>query len=196
MSLGERAEWLILGMVIGFILGRIVSRLQNVEQKVDSVDKQVKGTQNRDQLGFMRFPLVADALYFLVLIIVVWGTVSAQKASNEVEETQGNLEQVSECNRVYLSSLLSAVEPRTESTLGQAQANVDLQKAWYRFVRYQLHVPPHPEEKQREKAHIYAERLKDFLDATKNNMHETLANPYPTEKQLVDCINEGEGKDE
>lgn len=190
MELSERIAWLLLGMLIGFVLGFIVARLRAIEEKVDTVDEHLMQRRRdiNDQRGFMRFPLVADVLYFLVLIIVVWGAISAQKASNEVKETQKRLSHVVSCNRYYLGAFLEAVEPRTTSNQKQTTANVELQRAWYRVIRFELHIPPYSEEARRAKAEEYAGVLQSYIEAADNARNQGIMNPYPSVEDLDRCI--------
>lgn len=187
MSLSER----IVCLGIGFILGYVVARLREMQEKADTVD-----THKRTERGFMRIPVVADALYILALIVVLWSAFSAQKAVNNAQDTQDKLEVVTKCNRVYLGAFLEAVEPRTSANQTQANDNVELQKAWYEFVQFQLHIPPYPEGKQREKANEYAGALKEFVKTSDQAQNKVAQNPYPTEQQLDNCIHTKENQDE
>ena len=192
MDLNERISWLLLG----FALGYVVARLQSARQAKTKGDNKVQERGRQSERGFMRYPLVADGLYFMVLIIVVWGAISAQRTSNRVQETQERIEHVTACNRVYLGTLLSAVEPRTTSSQKQADANTELQRSWYEFVRFQLHTPPYPEGDQRIKANEYADALRRFILAADRSKQQSNENPYPTMDQFSDCIQEVGASDE
>lgn len=197
MDLSERVGWMLLGMAVGFILGYIVASLRDIKEEVEEIDDMVKHKlPPRDERGFMRIPLVADVLYFIVLLIVVWGSFSAQRAVNTAQEAQERIEHVTECNRVYLGALLNAVEPRTTASSAQAEANVALQEAWYAFVQFQLHIPPYPEADQRKKANEYALALKDFLLTSEQTEKKYQENPYPTNEELTGCIQHKETQDE
>jgi len=105
MELSERFGWMLLGMAIGFVFGFIVARLRSIEEKVETVDEHLKKQKRvRDDAGFMRIPVVADALYLLSLVIVLWGAYAAHQATIKVEQTNDDLRQVVVCNQEYLKS--------------------------------------------------------------------------------------------
>lgn len=191
MDLMDRLIWLALGGTIGFVLGYIVRSLHEIKEKVEHVDKIVspesKWEQKNDS-GFMRFPIVADLCLLLALFLTVWASFASQHASNQVKETQKQVEAVTHCNQVYLSALLKGVDSRTTSAKEASDANAELQQAWYQFVRFQLHIPPYPEDDQRRKANIYANKLHAFVEAYSKSKVNQNANPYPTDDQLASCI--------
>lgn len=186
MELCDRLLWLFGGMVLGYI----IAYFQTIQGEVNDVQKHIKG-RGKDEAGFMRYPVLADVLYLFALLVVLWGAFSAQKATNDVQALSEKNDQMATCNRIYLGALLDAVQPRTTASLEQADANAKLQKSWYQFVRFQLHLPPYPEDDQRAKANLYAESLKAFLKAAEESKAKNVQNPYPTGDQLDACIRQG-----
>lgn len=143
MDLGERLGWLVLGMAVGFVLGFIVARLRVIEQKVDEVDGHVKH-RARDEIGFMRVPIIADAMVLIVVLITAWAAFASQKATNDVHETQQDLAEVTLCNQQYLKS--------------QAE-----------FLAILLEVPPPSNKEKREALTKYYELLTAYAEADNNN---------------------------
>lgn len=192
MSLDDRLGWLVLGMAIGFVFGYIVRSLREIKEELDEVDAKIsESKRKRGEDGFMRYPYVADIAYLLVVAVVAWAAFASQKASNDVKNTQDQLATVTHCNQVYLGAFLEAVDERTSAGQKAVQSNVDLQRSWYEFVRFQLHMPPYPEGEQRDKANEYAKNLKSFLDVSDQSREKVVQNPYPTEDELRKCIQEG-----
>lgn len=124
MELSERFGWLVFGMAIGFVLGFIVAQLRSIEKKVETVDEHFKQSKE-DERGFMRIPLVADVLYFLVLVIVVWSAIASQKTSNEVEVTQ-------DCIKLYNERQAAVLKGRDEAIQAGTQSEIDL---WVKYER-------------------------------------------------------------
>lgn len=186
MGLADRLEWMLLGIAVGFVAGIIVSRLRVIEEKVDTVNQHVK--RERSEVGFMRYPVVADVLYLAALIIVLWGVFLADRADHKVEETQHQLQQVTDCNRTYLGAFLQAVEPRQSAVTKGNEANVKLQKSWYDFVKFSLHIPPPGKADQRDAAEKYVKSLKAYLRAGNKSTEQAHQNPYPTDEELAACI--------
>lgn len=196
MDLWERLIWLGVGGFIGFVLGYMVRSLHSIEEKVDHMDEVINEGKpsKRGDDGFMRHPLVADAMVLVVVFITAWAAFISQRASNQVKESQDQIKAVTVCNKVYLGAFLKAVDERTSTSSAQVDSNVKLQQSWYDFVIFQLHVPPYPEPEQRKKANVYANSLKSFLEASNNSKKKVAQNPYPTEDELDDCIKK-EGKE-
>lgn len=190
MSFDERLIYLLLGIGIGFILGYIVASIREIKEKVAEVNEKVGGRQRREMNdhGFMRFPIIADFALVTVVMITVWAAFASQKASNEVKDTQDQLARVSHCNYVVFGAFLAAVDDRNTTFKAALHSNVELQKSWYDFVKYQLHLPPYPEVAQRAKANKYADYLKSFLDLSEESEKKAAANPYPTKRELSNCV--------
>lgn len=194
MDLWDRLLYLVIGGFFGFVTGYIVRDFRFMKEKVKHVDDtvtEINSKWNRDDGGFMRYPIIADVALLFVLFLTVFASFQSQEASNQVAATQDRVAAVTHCNKVYLTEVLKSVNARTHSSQKQINANVQLQKVWYEFVVYQLHVPPYPIKAQRLKANAYAESLKAFLNVSEENVKNIKQYPYPKASELDRCIEQG-----
>jgi hypothetical protein len=191
MELSERFGWMLLGMGVGFVLGYIVARLREIKEEVEEIDAIVKEVRKRDEGGYMHIPKVANALYLLVLAIVVWGAFSAQKASNEVESAQDRIAQVTACNQEYLADIIETVNERTTYTAEQARLNIELQQSQSQFLGILLEDPPPSDQRRSEALRSYFGALGDFIEINARARDKAAANPYPTRQEYQSCVNEG-----
>lgn len=98
----ERCLLLLIGGGIGFILGFITRSQMRIEKELHDVEETLKLDRNDD--GFMRYPLVADVMALVVLIIVVFSAIQAQRAVNQLETQQVQLEKESKADDAALCS--------------------------------------------------------------------------------------------
>lgn len=193
MPLGERIGWLVLGMAVGFVLGYIVALLRDITEGVDEIDtivKEKRPRRVRGEGGFMRIPVLADVLYILALVIVVWGAFSAQKATNEVEATQNRLEQVTSCNEDTLTRTVEALNERTQYTAAQATRNVELQRAQYQFLAILLEDPPPSDARINQSLRVYIDALGEFVVVNTKATETQQKFPYPTPEDYQSCLND------
>lgn len=193
MPLGERIGWLVLGMAVGFVLGYIVALLRDITEGVDEIDtivKEKRPRRVRGEGGFMRIPVLADVLYILALVIVVWGAFSAQKATNEVEATQNRLEQVTSCNEDTLTRTVEALNERTQYTAAQATRNVELQRAQYQFLAILLEDPPPSDARISQSLRVYIDALGEFVVVNTKATETQQKFPYPTPEDYQSCLND------
>ena len=191
MALTERLGWLLLGMAVGFVFGYIVARLRDINEGVEEIEHNVKELapkRVRDEGGFMRIPVVADAALLLVLAIVVWGAFASQKASNEVAETQVALEKITECNKESLTDTISALNERTTYTGEQATSNVELQRAQYAFLAILLEDPPPSDARINASLREYIDALASFVEVNTKATVKVKNNPYPTTEDFESCL--------
>lgn len=158
MEFSERFGWLALGMAVGFVLGLIVARLRTIEEKVDAVDKHV--CRDRDDAGFMRIPLIADVLYLVALVIVVWGAISAQKAINDTEANTDRIGRLAICNTEYL-------------------------KAQAEFLSIYLEQPPATRPEQLSALKEYYELLEAYATDESSGLKDS---PYTNNEALQSCV--------
>jgi hypothetical protein len=90
MDLLDRLVFLLIGGGVGYILGFMTRPLFTIEKEVRTINA---SKRNRDQDGFMRHPLVADALAVAVVILVAFSSIQAQHALNKVEDTVGKMKE-------------------------------------------------------------------------------------------------------
>ena len=188
MDLVERAMYLTVGGGVGFVLGYIVARLREIKEELD----EVAGNQNHpNEGGFMRLSLIQWMAIICVAIVAASAFASA-KATSKARETAARLETVVQCNTDYFVVFLNAVEPRTDAVQDSASDNVELQRAWFEFVRFSLQNPPAPKDEQRRKANEYFTALKEYVKTSSKAKVRVDENPYPTADQLILCINKEE----
>lgn len=160
MDLSERVGWMLTGMVLGFVLGYIVRSLREIEKSQRETKKEVHEINDivkhkKDQKGFMRFPIVADALYFLVLILVVWGAFASQHAVNEAQKTQ-------ECIREFNVKQGEALQNRDEAIKAGTLAEIDLWTTYnslYRAAKVDPKEIPSLQEKLNDEIFEYRQKL-------------------------------------
>ena len=189
MNLHGRLEHMLLGAVVGFVLGVCAEWLRNRNSQRKVTDN-VMETRDRDETGIVRYPLLADFMFVLVLGIVVWGAFAAQRASNEVEEAQNNIARVTECNQEYLAGTIEALNQRTTYTQDQAALNVELQKAQAQYLGILLEIPPPTSERAKESLAAYFDALSEFVDVNAKARVKSENYPYPTTEDYDSCVAE------
>lgn len=120
MALYERITWLLIGAAIGFVIGYIVALLRDIKEDLETVDECVRHCQldhehitrpvkkrfgrRKDQLGFMRKPVVADIAYLFALALILLGLYRMNGITDNIEE-KAHADLVARCE--------SSVESRT-----------------------------------------------------------------------------------
>lgn len=186
MTFDERISWLILGLLIGFVIGYITAVLHRIERTVDEVDNIV--TKQRDERGFMRYPLLADATLLIIVLLTVWASFQSQRVSNEVQDTQEDQQRVTVCTQQYLTKTIQALNERTEYTAASSLYNVELQKAQAAFLRLTLKEPPLSSERIEDGLRDYVNSLTEFVDISAQTRAKQLQYPYPTEDEFENCV--------
>lgn len=187
MGLDDRVLYLFLGMFAGFILGYITKSLREIKEEIEQVDAAVKRQKN--ERGFMRYPLVADAMLLLVLGITVYAAFSSQRVSNDVTDTQDLISRVTFCNQEYLSDTISALNERTTYSTEQARANVKLQQEQAELLGFLLTEPPPAEAEGRMALRDYFQSgVQNFIIVNERALVKYRENPYPTEEELQACL--------
>jgi cell division protein FtsB len=180
-TLLDRFIWFALGSIFGFILGWTVQSLNNTKNAVNKLNKKLEKLE-RNEDGFMRHPYVADVLYLLVLVIVVWSAFQAQIAAN-------NSERLVNCNRTVLNDTLTSLNGRATYTVDQLEANLELQKAQGTFLAVVSQDPPAPEPVGRRALEDYIAALTDFTTASAKQSANIKNNPLPSNDALKNCLN-------
>jgi len=187
MELDERIGWFLLGLAVGGILGYIVAILQDIKAEVDDVDKQVKRNRQNES-GFSRNPVVLNVLLLFVVALTAWGAFASQRASNEVQQTQEAQRQITVCNRIYLQQTIIALNQRTSYVQDQAISNIRLQEAQKRFFGI-IFENPRNDKVELQAFRDYFRALKDFVKVNQRLAKPADFNPYPTARELTDCLN-------
>lgn len=207
MGFEDRLTWLILGISIGFFLGYITrilrentSTLHEIKEELDEVDEIVKEQQRRDhdEAGLMRGTLASNIALVAVILLTAFAAFQSQKAVNglndtqdQVIQTQQRLEAVTSCTSKVLAQAIAALNVRTETTRISASSNVDLQRAQSEMLAILLHEPPYPDGQRSAAAQAYFKALTEFVKASGEYKDTSDKNPYPTQEQLLDCIDRG-----
>lgn len=189
MTLNDRLEWLLLGIVIGYVvsrLGEMVKYLREIKEKVDDVDKRVHSKQN--EAGFMRRPLVADLCMIIALALTVWAAVISGRSAAKVQDNQDDTLRTTYCTQQFLSKTIAGLNQRTKYTQDRADANVELQKAQARFIGILLIQPPKTEEEQKRSLVNYFATLNNFIHASEQAATDVKTNPFPTNRGLAKCL--------
>lgn len=181
----ERVSSLLIGLAIGFVLGYFTRTLQKIERKVDAMDRMVKKQRNEE--GFMRFPLMADAMMIVILCVSVFASFQTQKVNNDLQETQKAQRISTQCTQEYLAKTILALNERTENTINTSEKNVELQKAQVAFLRLTLIDPPLPDERIESGLRTYFESLTEFIDAAAAGQTKRQMYPYPTTEEFEHC---------
>lgn len=189
MDLLERVILFGIGCAFGYLLTRIVDYLREIKEEVDEVlELEKNNSRPRDEAGIMRFPVVADIMLLLVVIVTVWAAVASQKASNTVEDQQDDIAQITTCNQEFLGAVLIAVNERTTFTADQARANINLQQSQSEFLAIVLEDPPRTDEERSAALRAYFSSLNEFIKINGNAAQKAEENPYPTIEQFTNCI--------
>lgn len=186
----DRLIWLSLGMVLGFVLGLIVATLRELKEEVSAIDEIVRTEHGRNETGFMRYPVIADFMLIVVLVIVVAGAFSAQNASNKTDQNQAEISKITDCNQEFLTGTIEALNERTTYTQVQATRNIELQEAQSRFLAILLDQPPPSDRQVRDSLSTYFNALNDFVDINAKTRMKADEFPYPTTQDYESCIEE------
>ncbi len=194
MDFPSRLGWMILGCMIGFFAGYVVRYLQDMKEELDEVDGIVKNElgkrasdKDKDDRGFVRNDLFKDVMLLIVVIVTVWAAVVSSIASGNVKDTQKEQKRITVCNQVFLGKTVKALNERSEFTIAQAQANVDLQKAQAKFLTLLMHQPPYSQERRSQAASDYVTTLTNFVTVSGKSAQKAQLYPYPTDSELDRC---------
>lgn len=211
MAFDDRLQFLLLGLAIGTVFGYLIRLLQDVKDRVqdvkedvmdvktdvqdvkeelDEVDTIVKRIEHHDEGGFVKPSLTAIAM-LLIVGLTAFAALVSQQASNKAEAVVAKNEIISDCNNKILSEALDALNERSTYTVSQTQANVNLQTDFARFMNILLHQPPYDEETRLDAATKYQRSLNNFVEVAHKSTEILLEHQYPTENDLVNCIQNG-----
>ena len=205
MDMSDRIAWLIVGCAIGFVMGYIVRSLREIKEELDEVDECVKHCREehehevrkrgRNSRGAAMPGYLGNIAVLIAVLITVFAAFASQKASNDVEGAQDQLEltqetikQVSLCTQETLSNTVSALNERTTYTVAQAEANVDLQKAQSRFIAVLVTRPTPSDDTKAMALNGYFDSLTSFVALSSQTVNKIENNPYPTTEDLQNCL--------
>ena len=195
----ERLGLFLMGCAIGFILGYIVARLRDIKDELDEVKEELDEVcenitpteRPRDDGGFIRYPVIANIALFIVVAITVFAAFQSQKALNANERSQESIKNIVYCNQEYLTKTMVSLNGSRTFTERQAQTNVDLQKAQFRFFTKLLSDPANDELEAIE-LNRYLDALREFQRVNESAENQASAHPFPTAQSYYDCLNQNE----
>lgn len=192
-----RISFLLLGCGVGFVMGYIVRSIRELKDKVDEVDKHVLNengnvnpTEDSQDEGFVLPRFVGQIALLLVVLLTAWSAFASQKATNEVTKTQADQKRITTCNALFLRDTITALNQRTTYTIAQADANVVLQKSFADVINLLLRKTPPPT--SQDLRHVIGSlqtSLQSFLSLSVKNKSTLVQNPYPTTRELLNCLN-------
>lgn len=141
MGLEDRILWMAVGCFVGFVLGYIVRArrdIKEIKRMVEHVDEVV--TENpskweRDEHGFMRFPVVSDVAILIVVVLTVWAAFSTAKVNGELNDTLS-------CITKYNTDQGDTLESRDSKIKAGTQSEIEL---WTKYGRLYQEAKTNPE---------------------------------------------------
>jgi cell division protein FtsB len=201
MSLDDRLYWLIIGCLIGFVLGYLTKMLRDAEKKLDDIKEEVDEieeivkfehpdwhSRKRDERGIMSTRVGSNIALVIVVTITAFAAFQANKAVNQVHETQNRQAAITSCTETYLKDTIRTLNLRTVFTLSASRGNVRLQTAQANWLTILAHKPPPTPAENQKAFHTYFRALRTYVRLGTNSQRTANTNPYPTDKDLVDCI--------
>lgn len=190
MAFDDRLQFLLLGMAIGFVLGYLVRLVRDIKEELDEVKEEIEEvlpSRKNNNGGFIKIPL-RDIAILLVVGLTAWAAFVSQKASNDVENSQDRSKLQTACTIAITGEALDALNQRSTFTKAAADANIELQQSQSDFFGLLLHQPPFSETRRAEAAQQYFGDLQQFLVLAKKSSNKVSENPFPTVKDLQNCL--------
>lgn len=199
MSFDERLSWFLLGVLVGLLISwlkDIRKGEKTIIEKLEEVDEHVQKQQrNRDEGGFMRFPLIADALLLTAVLLTAWAAFATSATNARLEANQKaddaqdlRIREITICNQEFLFNTIKALNERTTYTQDAADANVDLQTGLAEFIDILLFQPPKTTEERYAALVKFDGKLGKYVEVSRKQKGKTDAYPYPTEEELTECL--------
>lgn len=189
MGLDQRISWLVVGCALGYI----IRMLQEIKTEVHEVDELL--TREKDDGGFTRLPLVLDAMILILFALTIWsvfrveGSVERSADADAANLAQNDrIEQIASCNLEFTETTIKALNERTEYTVDQAAANVDVLESQLAYLRLVLVLPPVSPAQQRASLEEYVANLDAYVAVTGKARVKADIYAYPTNKELSDCL--------
>lgn len=216
MDLDDRALYLFLGMVLGAVLGYVSRMLQeihkdvsvlnidvhDIKEEVDEIDSIVKTRRDRDDGGFMRFPLVADIVLIAVIAMTAWAAVSTGITNNRLgsaiediqavqradEKQDTRIQKITTCTLEFTSKTIAALNERTTYTGQTTASNVRVLQAQQEFLEIILQVPPPSDEDALVALRTYTDAVAEFNVIAEKQKDKLNRYSYPTNQELATCL--------
>lgn len=198
MDFDERLLYIVIGVIIGFIAGYWTHALREGNKKLDvikeeihEVDEIVKGENpnypppTNTERGSISF---VNLCAIIVVMITVFAAVQSQRAVNGSHDTQNRQSALISCTASVVEKTIGTLKIRSDFTLNQVDANVDLQRAQSEMIAVLLHDPPFSTQRQVNAFKGYFDALNHFVHAASTSQDTAENNPYPTVDQFNRCI--------
>jgi hypothetical protein len=189
------------GGLVGFGFGYLVKAVRDIRDVVVEEKKEVDvlfaiaKKNHPEDFGAVRWDLLRHVTLFLVVVLVAYSAIVSGIASNRSDRAVQNVQQVQKasngivvCNQEFLAKTIRALNERTEFTVAQTEANVELQKDQARFFTLLLEQPPRVERERRQAAERYLDSLTHFVSVSGQAKRQVETNPFPTNEELSDCL--------
>lgn len=194
MSFDERLAWFSLGVLVGLVISWLKDiRLgeKELKEELDEVVDLVKRTRGeKDEYGFVRYPLVADVLLIFVIIMTVWASFATSRTNEKLEHQSQEIENITECNQQYLFKTIKALNERTRYSQEASNSNVALQKELAQFIDILLFRPPKTAEERYIALQKFDGKLGEFVSVSTKQRVKTETYSYPTEEELNSCLDD------
>jgi hypothetical protein len=199
MGFDDRLLYILLGAFIGFVAGYVTGalresnkKLTEIKEELDEVDEIVNNEKpprhQSNERGILSTRIGLNVVVATLVLLTGISAIRAQVAVNNVNETQDRQEALTSCTADIVEQTIETLKIRSDFTLSQVDANVDLQRAQSEMISVLLHEPPYSEQRQIEAFKQYFDALNHFVAAASNAQNTATENPYPTVSQFGNCI--------
>lgn len=188
MPLEDRLQWLIIGLAIGYILGRFSKDLSEIKKELSELDERLT---EHDQRGFFKPSMNAVAL-LIVVALSFWASISSQIADHKGDHALHRLDNLTNCNQVFLGVTLDALGERSTFSADSTQKNIDLQESQHGFFTLLLHQPPPNADVSLLAAQEYNSNLGKYINVSKKSLKKLQENPIPSVQQFADCVKQAQ----
>jgi hypothetical protein len=216
MDLDDRAFYILSGMAIGAVLGYLTRMLQeirkdvvhinndvhDIKEEVDEIDAIVKNRRERDEGGFVRFPIVADVILLSVIAMTVWAAWTTGETNSKLEDAISDIQvtqksdeaqevrirKVTSCTLEFTSKTIQALNERTTYTGRASEANAKVLQAQQDFLEVILQIPPPSDADAVAALRTYTSAVAEYNVLIKKDKTKRNRFAYPTNEELASCL--------
>ena len=123
--------------------------------------------------------------YLLIVTLSVVGFWQIGEILDDVSTSQN-------CTEQFLGSTVDALNERTQYTIAQADANVELQRSQLKFIKALVAPGPTPSREGEQALNDYFNALQEYTRLTGLQTGRVESNPYPTPEEYRMCLSEGQ----
>lgn len=147
--------------------------------------------KKKDERGLVRHPILLDIVLFIVVFITLYAAVQSTVSNTRSSDALERVEVSSSCSKMILFEVVKAANERSQFSLAQSQANLQLQQAQASMVGTFLDADANAELRRKVFAD-YFNSLNQYIKVTTSQQNQQISNPWPTETQYLNCL---EGRD-